>query len=256
MLWYKSWLDTRWRFGAGMAILVVAAAGSVLVYPQILELLSMNTGGAPAEGELGRRVDEGLQLARSFQGYIWSQWYRHNSTQLVALFAMILGTGGLVAQGGGGVALFTLSLPVSRERLLGVRAVVGLAELGAMAFVSSLVVPLVSPAIGQSFGFGDAIVYAVCLFVGAAALFGLTSYFSTLFSDQWKPMLAALCVAGALAAIEQVWVVSPRASLFRVMSGELYFRSGEMPWPGLLGSATAAALLLYAAVRTLAARDF
>jgi hypothetical protein len=63
-------------------------------------------------------------------------------------------------------------------------------------------------------------------------------------------------VAGALGAIEQVWVVSPRASLFRVMSGELYFRSGELPWPGLFGSAIATALLLYAAARTLAARDF
>jgi hypothetical protein len=255
MLWYKSWLDTRWRFGVGLVLLVVAAVGSVLVYPQILELLSMSTG-APAEGALGRRVDEGLQLARSFQGYIWSQWFRQNSTQLVALFAMILGTGGLVAQGAGGVTLFTLSLPVSRERLLGVRAAVGLAELGAIVIASSLVVPLVSLAIGQSFGVGDAIVHAICLFVGAATLFGLTSYFSTLFSDQWKPMLAALCVAGALATVEQVWVVSPRASLFRVMSGELYFRSGELPWPGLLGSAVVTGLLLYAASRTLAARDF
>src|SRR5262245_34897324 len=156
MLWYKSWLDTRWRFGAGLVILVVAAAGSVLVYPQILELLATTTDSAPVKGELGRRVDEGLRLARSFQGYIWSQWFRQNSTQLVALFAMILGTGGLVAQGAGGVALFTLSLPVSRERLLGVRAAVGLAELAALAVVSSLVVPLVSPAIGQSFGIGDA----------------------------------------------------------------------------------------------------
>ena len=87
-------------------------------------------------------------------------------------------------------------------------------------------------------------------------LFGLTSYFSTLFSDQWKPLLAGLCVAGALAAVEQAWVVSPRLGLFRVMSGELYFRSGELPWPGLLGSMALTAGLLYASARNLAARDF
>ena len=42
---------------------------------------------------------------------------------------MLLGTGGLLSQAIGGGALFTLSLPVSRERLLGVRAATGLAEL-------------------------------------------------------------------------------------------------------------------------------
>ena len=52
------------------------------------------------------------------------------------LFAVLLGTGGLLSQASGGGALFTLSLPVSRNRLLGVRAATGLAELLVLALSS------------------------------------------------------------------------------------------------------------------------
>ena len=33
MLWYKSWLETRWRFLIGLALLMLSAAGTVLYYP-------------------------------------------------------------------------------------------------------------------------------------------------------------------------------------------------------------------------------
>ena len=84
-------------------------------------------------------------------------------TQMLSLFAVLLGTGGLLSQASGGGALFTLSLPVSRKRLLGVRAATGLAELLALAFVPPLLLPLLSPAVGQSYGIGDALVHGACL---------------------------------------------------------------------------------------------
>ena len=33
MLWYKAWLDTRWRFLIGLALLVSIALGNALSYP-------------------------------------------------------------------------------------------------------------------------------------------------------------------------------------------------------------------------------
>src|SRR5206468_435339 len=114
MLWYKSWLDTRWRFLIGLALLMLAAAGAVFTYPKVLQLMPM----VPTDvgGELGRRVREAAQLSREYRGYIWSQWFRQTPTQLGTLFAVLLGSGGLFGHGSGDGALFTLSLPVSRSQ--------------------------------------------------------------------------------------------------------------------------------------------
>ena len=51
-------------------------------------------------------------------------------------------------------------------------------------------------------------------------------------------------------------MVNRRYGIFRVMSGEDYFRTGRLPWLGLFASATASAAMLYAATRTLARQDF
>ena len=116
MLWYKSWLETRWRFVIGLVLLVLSACGTVLTYPQVVKLLPL-APQVDLGGEIGRRVAEAMQLARDYHGYVWSQWFRQNMPQQCALFAVLLGTGGLLAQTSGGGGLFTLSLPISRSRL-------------------------------------------------------------------------------------------------------------------------------------------
>jgi hypothetical protein len=40
------------------------------------------------------------------------------------------------------------------------------------------------------------------------------------------------------------------------MNGEVYFRTGQLPWIGLLASATASGAMLYGAAATIARRDF
>src|SRR5258708_28702649 len=114
MIWYKSWLETRWRLLIGLALLLCSAAGSVLVYPEVLRLLP----ALPVNltGELGRRVREAADLARSFRGYVWSNWFRQNLSHGVTLFAALLGTAGLLSHPRG--APFTPFLPLSPPRPL------------------------------------------------------------------------------------------------------------------------------------------
>ena len=255
MLWYKSWLETRWRFVIGLVLLMLSAAATVLAYPQVVKLLPM-VSNVDLSGEIGRRVTESLELARDYRGYVWSQWFGQNMTQQWSLFAVLLGTGGLLAQASGGGALFTLSLPVSRNRLLGVRAATGLAELLVLAFVPSLLLPVLSPAIGQTYGIGDALVHSACMFIAGSVFFSLAFLLSTVFSDVWRPLLIVLCVAIVLALSEYVFPDLARYSLFRVMSAEVYFRGGGLPWLGLLASAAVSAAMLYAATRNIARQDF
>jgi hypothetical protein len=251
MLWYKSWLETRWRFLIGLGVLLCSAAGSVFTYPQVLRLLPMVP--AHLSGELGQRIREAAELARTFRGFIWSNWFRENLSQTGTLFAVLLGTAGLLSPSGG--ALFTLSLPVSRGRLLAVRAAAGLAELFVLALVPSLLIPLLAPAIGASYDLGSVLLHSVCLFVAASVFFTLAFLLSTLFSDPWRPVLIALALAFALTFVER-FVHPAGFSLFRVMNGEAYFRSGHLPWGGLLASAALSALLYYGAVLNFRRHDF
>ena len=255
MLWYKSWLETRWRFLFGLALLMIVACGTVFGYPQVLKLMPL-AGTIDASGGIGRAVKEAAELSREFRGYIWLQWFGQNVPQMGTLLAALLGSGGLLAQSSGGAALFTLSLPISRGRVVGVRAATGLAQLLVLAFVPSLMIPLVAPAVGQSYSVLDVLVHGVCLFVASAAFFSLAVLLSTEFSDLWRPLLIT-CFIGVVLGISELAIrdVAPYG-IFRVMSAETYFRGGGLPWLGLLASASASAAMLYSATVNIAHRDF
>jgi hypothetical protein len=143
MLWYKAWLETRWRFLIGLALLVCSACFVVLSYPFVQRLVSQ-LPNLDAAGEVGRQIRQRADLLATYRGYVWSQWFGQNMAQAWTLCAAIIGTGGLLSQVSQG-ALYTLSMPVSRQRLLGVRAALSLGELFALAFIPSLALPVLSP---------------------------------------------------------------------------------------------------------------
>ena len=64
MLWYKSWLETRWRFLIGLVLLMLSAATTVFSYPQVVKLLPM-VPKIHLGGEIGRRVAEAIELAKT-----------------------------------------------------------------------------------------------------------------------------------------------------------------------------------------------
>ncbi|HJZ74754.1 MAG TPA: hypothetical protein VKE51_23620 [Vicinamibacterales bacterium] len=254
MLWYKSWLDTRWRFLVALGLLAMSAAGIVLTYPRVLALLPIVQTN-DAGGALGQRIREAALLAREFRGYIWSQWFHGNARQEWTIVAALLGTGGLVAQGSRG-ALFTLSMPVSRNRLLAVRAAAGLGEMLILALTAGLLMPLLAPAVGERYAVGDALVHAVCLFAAGTVFFSLAFLLSTSFEDPWRPLLIALSVAAVIAMCVMVFRGLEPFSVFTVMSGDVYFRTGHLPWLGLGASLAASAAMFYVAAINLARRDF
>jgi hypothetical protein len=252
MLWYKSWLETRWRFVIGLALLLCSAAATVLTYPRVQELLAL---APPVDvgGELGRRIRDAVALSREYRGFIWAQWFSQNSAQTGTLFAVLLGAGGLLS---GGAALFTLSLPATRRELLRVRAAAGLAQWLLLAFVPALLIPLLSPAIGESYSVAGALAHGVCLFVAGAVFFSLAVLLSTFFADVWRPVLLALAAAAFVGILEQFAAAGSSWGIYRVMSGESYFRTGTMPWIGLLVSAAVSLALLHTASVNLERRDF
>src|SRR5262245_57208787 len=125
MLWYKAWIETRWRFWIGLAIVTCSTAATVFGYPRVLELVR-RMPDVDLGGTLGQKVQEAAALAREYRGYVWSHGFAQELSQLGTVFAVLLGAGGLLSQSGG--TLFTLSLPASRQRLLAARAGAGLLQ--------------------------------------------------------------------------------------------------------------------------------
>ena len=255
MLWYKSFLETRWRFTIGLLLLVFSAIGAVMTYPRVMELVAAAPTG-DVSSEVGRQIREGVELSREYRGYVWWQWFRQNLPQIWVFFAVLLASGSVLSQSSGAGTLFTLSLPASRRQLVAARALTGLAELLVMTFVPVLLLPLLSPAVGQRYAVVDALAHATCLFVAGAAFFSFAFLLSTMFSDLWRPLLIACGVAMVLAVCSQILPVMNRFSIFRVMNGETYFRGGGLPWAGLVVSLAVSAAFLYAAAQNLAHADF
>jgi len=258
MLWHKAWLETRGRFLAGLAISVIVGFGVIYDFRATERLLplvrNMDPGSLDTTGPIGAAIKEGIAAQQTFRGFVWWQWYRQNLTYLVVIFGALLGAGGLLARSGG-ATLFTLSLPVSRNRLIGTRAVIGLAELLAIAIVPSLVLPLLAPSIGQSYSVIDVMVHGAFMFIVGSVFFSLAALLSNDYADMWRPVLIACIVAAALGMLEYVPAISPYG-IFHVMNGETYYRHAGVPWIGLLISIGISAALLRTAAVTLAHRDF
>lgn len=246
MLWYKSWLETRWRFLLGFALLTCSAAATVFTYVDVAKLLpSLRNVTDP-------QLREAAALASSYRGYVWSTWFRQNLSEWATLFAAVLGTARMFSAGDG--ALFTLSLPVSRERILRVRALTGLAELLVIVATSCFIVPLFSAAIDQRFAVSATFVHIVCAFIATSVFFCFAFFLSTLFDDPWRPMLIAVVVAIVIAKGERMF--RSDYGLFRAMSAEAYFRSQSIPWIVLMIAIALSAALYLAAITSTARRDF
>src|SRR5438034_933310 len=195
MLWYKAWRESRWRFLSGLVVLMVLACGIIFDYPAVVKLRPLASSVATGDGFIGRAIREALEVESDFRGFVWWQWVRQNLTLTWTLFAVLLGSGGLLSDGSGRGTLFTLSLPASRRRVLGVRVGAALAELLVLAVMPSLLIPLMSPAIGETYPVRAALVHGTCMFIAGTAFFSLTLLLSTVFSDFWRPLLLACAVA-------------------------------------------------------------
>lgn len=252
MLWYKSWLDTRWRFLLGLALLVIMACSNVFDYVEVEKLLPTIGGGSiGGKGRIGQAIAEALEVQQTYRGFVWYNWFAQGLT--FPLFAALVGSGTPLARSGRGL-LFTLALPAARSEWLDARVGVGLGQLLAFAVIPSLVYPLLSSVIGQQYGLGDALVHSACVFVAASVFFTLAVLLSTVFDDVWRPLLIA-CLAGLVLSFGES-AVPTLPGLFAVMSAESYFYGGSLPWSGLLVSVVVSTALLYAARANIARREF
>src|SRR2546429_4472573 len=132
MLWYKAWRESQTRF----LLSVVTIAGLCAAFV-VFHVVFHSQGAGISDRPL------------TYMEYIWRIVYKGYLRELFVMLALLLGIGGLLRERDHGTAGFTLALPVSRLYVAAARAAVGLLEVAALSLVPALVIPALSPLVGQ-----------------------------------------------------------------------------------------------------------
>jgi hypothetical protein len=222
MLWYKSWLETRWRF--------VFVLGSVVLQWLVIMLAST----------------EGSEM-------IWAR-LSLTAPLMFCFAAIFLAGSGVntqsfygVTSGYHGSMLFTLSLPVSRRQLFLARAALGAVEMSvAIAFVAAITLgahPDQPPlgAVAALGYFGRAVICSL-------AVYALSMVLACAVDETWQFNGCCLLLGAALLLQSRSdWLT--RISPLRGMSPLSHSVTGPAPWSALLASVLLTVVLLLVALR-------
>lgn len=229
MLWRKGWLETRFRllFTLGYLFLMLSflyphrnspqAAGGILQFsiPTVVMLTCAMLGGAGVTTQPTLAVSKGI----------------HGSTQ------------------------FTVSLPVTRFRLLAVRAGIGWLEGSGVIAMICCGLWFLSPAIRATATVAEMCQYAGTLIACASAIYCLSVLLSTFLDDQLR-VWCTLMGSGALWWLSTQARVPAFIDIFRGMSKGSPLISHTIPWGAMGFSVGLAAVLLFAALKVAQAREY
>jgi hypothetical protein len=240
MLWQKAWLETRVRLLFGLCIYAAMFIGMSFLKP-------------PPSAPLA--AIQPSEQVKAIVGYGFA-------TCAVAITAVMLAGAGIATQsafqqtkGLHGSTLFTLSLPVSRLRLLSIRAGLGWLELAGFAFAFcagmwAALAPLRATVLP-----GEMFRYAVTLVVCSAGLYSISVLLATFLDDIWR-------ISGSMAVFGALWWIfnhaPPLASvnIFRAMGEGSPLVAHAMPWAAMAFSLCLGAILFFAALKVVQAREY
>jgi ABC-type transport system involved in multi-copper enzyme maturation permease subunit len=259
MIWYKTWLETRWGFIFNVLLFAVLAFGAIPRDPA--KLARRMARLQSASQQFGAEAERVIETLSSFQGTVWDSWFKLLLTAwpmvAVAMGAILLHTTcQVMGSTQSGSVLYTLSLPVTRRRVLLAPAVMAAAELMALSLVPSVLLSFLCRLWGETFPVGEAVIYGLLVAVGGMVFFSFSFLLSTILKNGWTAIFIGWGVVIAL------WLPSWRAeahpwwSLLRVMSGQDYLLNNQIPWIGLIICLALAAAMFSLSIRIFERRDF
>jgi hypothetical protein len=245
MLFYKSWLETRWGFAVALIIALAFSLWSVLRFPDAMRggLRDMQMHGHPNAAMKGVATYTQVEIFEKL-AILW------------ATLSVMLGTGGLLRERRLGTASFLLSLPTSRMRLLGVRCAVSVFETSGLALAAYAGVPLAFPMVHQDYSWGLALRYALILAASGISFSVFGILISVVLEGGTWPAIIGASTAFLSLVLGEVIASFSKYAPFPVLSGESYFRYGVVPWAGISISLVAASLMLTLALLIVKWRDF
>jgi hypothetical protein len=235
MLWLKGWLETRFR------LLFMLALTALLLF-------AMHSAGAHAS-------------ARSVSGRV-AELASHVIPLFIAMTCAFLAGTGIATQpslqaskGLHGSTLFTLSMPVSRLRLLAVRAGIGWLETAAVIGVVCcemwLTMPLQRAGVTPIEMFEQAATLIAC----SSAIYFLSVLLGTVFDDQYRVMGTLLASVG-IAWLCTKFSLPAFANIFHGIGERSPIVAHTIPWNAMAFSLGLSAILFLAALKIAQRREY
>jgi hypothetical protein len=231
MLWMKAWLETRWRLLFALAIPLTGVA-----LPYIMGGAARPASDAPANlsaivffavFNAAYLAGAGIQTQPPFRG----------------------------ARGLQGSMYYTLSLRVSRLRLLSVRAVVGILEFVGVIAVIFGAVWLLYPNVRAS---STPINLLELIFVAAACttcFYFVSVLLATFLDDPWQMFGGLIVTMVGWLAISR-FPPPRRVNLFGFAGDASPLITHTLPWPAMAISLTLSAILFLSALKIAQNRDY
>jgi hypothetical protein len=232
MLWYKGWLETRFRI-LFVLVMVLSAIGSVLRH------IDPPVPHAAAENLLNALTFFLLLIPVMLAG-------AGIKTQRI-----LFGT----AKGLHGSMYFTLSLPVSRLRLLATRAGLGMLETVGVFAVLSFEAWFMFPAPRAYLTLSGLFAHWVTVSVCWSAFYFLTVFLATFLGDE-EGIGVSFVVSVSLYLLSKAVSVPPSVNIFRAMGESSPLFTHTFPWASMGISLGAAAILFLAAMKVVQTREY
>jgi hypothetical protein len=231
MLWYKGWLETRLRLAIALGVMSF-----------FLAFQYTHAAG------IGKRSASALIPA---------------ICSIIAIFACaILAGAGIATQstfratkGLHGSILFTLSMPVSRLRLLAVRASIGWMESIAVMGLACFAIWLMTPVLRASVTATEMLEYAATLFACSLAIYLFSVLLATFLDEQWR-ILATLLAFFVLVLESSSNHIPPSFDLVRAMREGSPLIAHTMPWAAISASVGLGAIFFFAALKIAQFREY
>lgn len=248
MLWYKAWLETRSRFLTSLATLIIFCS---LFVHHALYISCLNTFPCPEEVRHSEWRSEFHFLLFVNQQYVVIMWI---------LAVVLLGMGGLVREKALGTSSLTLTLPVSRVRLMLVRAAMGVFQAIVLGVLPWLAVLVISLRANVPISIKQVGSYALLLVGGGLIYFAMAVLVSSLVPGEYTAPALAFGFVLLAAMLFDNWL--RRFNVWRLVTGDLsidrntFLLSAHLPWLGILASLSVAGVFLLASILLIETRDF
>jgi hypothetical protein len=236
VLW-KAWQESRSRFFSALGLLASVVSYAVITGPE-------HAAGRPYV----------------HSAYIWEGLFHYALQGFWVLAAFIITLGGLRREKATGVVSFSLGLPVTRLRLFLIRAALACAEAFALGLVSALLIPIVSPFVGESYPFGQALAFGALMSAAGLVIVALGLLLSEMFEGEFTAAATGLCGLTTIFLSYKAQALSGW-NVFDIMSATAYvdpatkLLKGTLPWPGLAICLLVSFCLLFAVGLTIRTRD-
>jgi ABC-2 type transport system permease protein len=233
MLWYKGWLETRIR--------LLVSAG--LIAALLIFVYSARAQPTPP----GAKPILGLSMMTMIFTLVVYSWLAGAGIVTQPAFQ--------ATKGLHGSTLFTLSLPVSRFRLMAIRASLGWIEMAAVIVVLCLGLWLVAPQLSETVTAVEMFEHTATLVAGASVFYFVSVLLAIFLDDAWR-MWAGMIIFGVVWFLSSHIPLPTSVNIMRAMSEGSPLLTHTMQWTTAAFSLGLSAALFIVALKSAQTREY